>query len=444
MNKTRLLAALGLGGTLLGHSMCVSAAGFAIAEQSVSGLGNAFAGGAASAEDASTIFYNPAGMTRLEGNQFIGGFHVVRPSYKFDDDNSTVTFPSNTARITGGNGDDGGQTLAVPNIYYKHAVNDRIALGIGINSPFGLETDYGADWVGRYHTIKGELKTLNINPAVAYKVWKGLSLGAGVSAMYGDIELHRAVDSCAPVGSPGACDTLLRLNSADDWAYTYNAGILYEFSPNSRIGAHYRSKTDLKFKNADARFDLSPTTPPALAQSLRSLGLINTQAEAKLQLPDSASLSVYHAFNPRWALMADGTWTHWSRLGTVDIDFDSGITTPIDFNYKNTWRVALGGTYTTENAFIWRAGVAFDQSPVKGSKTRLAFLPDEDRIWAAFGVSVPAGESFRLDVSYAHLFIDKPKIDSTVSSFNDTVQHTLDGEFSADANIFAAQLVYTF
>jgi long-chain fatty acid transport protein len=169
----------------------VFAAGFALIEQSMSGLGNAYSGGAASAEDASTIFYNPAGMTLLNGRQLILGAHVIMPSVKFHNEGSThVTGQP----LSGGNGGDGGVTKAVPNLYYSRKVSDKFFVGMGINTPFGLATDYNKTWVGRYHAVESDVMTVNINPSVAYKINDQISVGAGLNVQYLKAILSNAVD----------------------------------------------------------------------------------------------------------------------------------------------------------------------------------------------------------------------------------------------------------
>ena len=156
------------------------AAGFALIEQSASGMGNAFAGGAAAAEDASTVYFNPAGMTYIDGTQIVGALHLIKPSAEFNNSGSVA----GTARLLGGNGGDAGDLAFVPNFYAVTDIVPSVKLGLGINAPFGLKTEYDNGWLGRFQALKSEVKTININPAVAFKVNDQLSLGFGVSAMW--------------------------------------------------------------------------------------------------------------------------------------------------------------------------------------------------------------------------------------------------------------------
>jgi len=271
---------------LLGLASPGYSGGFAIIEQGVSGLGNAFSGGAAAAEDATTVFYNPAGLTRLKGQQAVAGVHVIVPSAKFDKENASNALGQ---PLSGGDGGDAGEAGVVPNFYYAANLNNGWSLGLGVTAPFGLTTEYDKDWVGRYHAVKSELKTININPSVAYKLNDHLSLGGGVSAQYVDVNLTSMVDfglsaysglataaqqaaaggDLATAGALMAQANALLGNgvvsnpnadvyadlTADDWGYGYNLGMLYEFDADSRVGLAYRSRIKHTVEG-DGDFDL--------------------------------------------------------------------------------------------------------------------------------------------------------------------------------------------
>ena len=171
---------------LLATSSTALASGFAIIEQSVSGLGNAFAGGAASADDASTIFFNPAGMMLLQDQQVVTGGHVIIPSAKFS---ATTATNAMGGSLGTNNGGDGGETAVVPNLYYSFKSSDKFALGVGITAPFGLVTKYDDTWVGRYHAVESDVMTVNVNPAFAYQATDKLTVAAGFSIQYIDVTL---------------------------------------------------------------------------------------------------------------------------------------------------------------------------------------------------------------------------------------------------------------
>src|SRR5262245_18777854 len=173
------------------------AAGFAIGTQNASGLGNAYAGASATAEDASTIFYNPAGMTRLAGRQAVGSLIALKTEIKFSSDSSRTTLPPLITTGLTNNGGDAGDWGFVPGGYLSWQLTPNLWAGIGVNAPFGLKTEYESGWVGRFHAIKSEVLTVNINPSVAWKINETFSVAAGVNAMYIDAELTNSVDYSA-------------------------------------------------------------------------------------------------------------------------------------------------------------------------------------------------------------------------------------------------------
>ncbi|MGH8597392.1 MAG: OmpP1/FadL family transporter, partial [Gammaproteobacteria bacterium] len=213
------VVALALGGV----SGLASAAGFALIEQSASGMGNAYAGAAAIAEDASTIFFNPAGLTKLEGRQFAVAGHVVAVSAEFSN-NGSSTAPTGIATL-GGNGGNAGATAFIPNAYFSMPYGERAVLGIGINAPFGLVTEYDSNWVGRFQGIKSDIMTVNLNPTIAYRINDAVSVGFGISYQQFDAELTNKV-SGAVFGFPGTeFNAVLK---ADDDGFGWNAGVLIQ------------------------------------------------------------------------------------------------------------------------------------------------------------------------------------------------------------------------
>lgn len=324
------------------------AGGFLLFEQGVKGLGNSFAGGSAVAEDASTVFFNPAGLSRLSGTQFEVAGYYINPQAEFDDKGSTVS-PAlpvvGGTPLTGGDGGDAGVAAIVPNLYYAQQIIDKIHAGIGITVPFGLETDYNRDWVGRYHAVKSDLRTIDINPAVAYRVNKWLSLGGGISAQYIDAELTNAVDF-GTIGFIGGAPTLsqsfdgfVKLK-ADDWGWRWNVGVLVEPTDNLRFGFAYRSDIDYTLKG-DANF----TIPPGAEPIAIGAGLVDTDAKVDIELPGHASLVAYWRFHEKFALMGDIFWTYWSELDELFIELDTGTNVVTTLDWDDTFRYALGLTY---------------------------------------------------------------------------------------------------
>ena len=422
------------------------ASGFALIEQSVSGLGNAYSGGAAAAEDASTIFYNPAGLTRLQGTQILPGAHVIIPSAKFSNDGST-RFTG--APLSGGNGGDGGVTKVIPNFYASTQVG-KVYFGLGVNAPFGLATKYDSGWVGRYHAIESDVLTININPSIAFKATDNLSIGAGLSAQYLKAKLSNAIDvggiSFARSRNPLALslsDGFVELNG-DSWGFGFNLGALYEFSKDTRVGISYRSRIKHKLEG-DA--DFSGTDALAAAA-----GFFDRSVYANIMLPDSASVSFVHSFSPQWTVMADFTWTNWSLFKELRVQFDpvAGRTTAADSvtteNWRDNYRYSIGVSYMPDPKWTFRSGVAYDTAAVRNAEYRTPRIPDADRIWLALGAGYKLSDNFAVDLGYAHIFVKDSRIGKTATGPTDEnfFRGNLHGSYDSHINIISAQAKITF
>ncbi len=448
LSLTLLLLALSGTGTAFG-------AGFALIEQGVKGLGNAYAGAAAVAEDPSTVYFNPAGMTRLQGQQAQAAVHVILPSAKFDKESATNALGT---PLSGRDGGDGGVTGVAPNFYYTLNTDEGWAFGLGINAPFGLSTDYDRTWVGRYHAVESEVITININPSIAYKVNKNLSVGAGVSVQYIDATLSSMVDfglqAFSSSGNPALLPVVSNSNAdifsevtADSWGYGYNLGLLYELTENTRFGLAYRSqvKQDLK---GDVEFEIQNPT------YLAGFGLLGTaqntfvkqDASGGIDLPASAALSAYHRINPQWALLADVMWTEWSSFDKLDIQFEGtlasrpSVTTE---NWEDNWRYSVGATFNPTEALTLRSGIAYDETAISSATDRTPRVPDAARFWVALGAGYQVN-SFSFDVAYAHLFVDDAKVHKTTAEPENVGRGNLVGSYENSVDIASVEVTYRF
>lgn len=390
------------------------ASAFQLVEQNASGLGNAYAGQAAAAEDASTIFFNPAGLTRLPRLQLVAGGSLIGLSAKFEDGGST---PSPLQPLGGVDGDPGDQAF-VPNGYVSYeAIPGMIWTGIGVGVPFGLKTDWDPDWMGRFHAVKSEVKTININPTVAWKVAPWFSVGAGVNYQWVEATLTNSVNYsaiAAGAGVPpptlfaltgcgtaaGGCEGIADV-TADTWTWGWNIGAMFEAPTKTRIGLSYRSSMKHRAKG-DVTFD---NRPVPLAPFLP-----DGPVRATVELPDTASIAVVQQVVPRLELLADFTWTGWSSLEDLSIFRTNaagvvreGLTsTPLEFD--DSWRIGLGGNYQATDALKVRLGVAYDRSPVK-DEFRTPRLPDDHRTWIGGGLQWAFLPQAALDVGFAYLFL---------------------------------------
>jgi long-chain fatty acid transport protein len=423
---------------ILAASSTVYASGFAIIEQSVTGLGSAFAGAAASAEDASTVYYNPAGMMLLEGQQVKVGVNIVAPTTELDLDGASKTTALGTVSLGTETSGDAAADAVVPNLYYTNKINDRFAVGLGITAPFGMTVDYDEDWAGRYHAVKSDVLTININPAVAYRVNDKLSVGAGVSAQYIDATLSSMADAGYYYGESGNTDyDVLVENSGDDWGYGFNLGLIYEITQATRIGLNYRSEYKHTLEGT-VECDV-PDKAAALSSYFETQDII-----ADITLPAAASLSVYHQLTDKLALLADISWTQWSSFDELTISFENYIGSTDNTesstveNWDDSWRYSIGAIYQATDALTLRTGVAFDETPIS-DEYRTPRIPGEDRFWLTFGLSYNITNALSIDAAYAHIFVDDATLDLEDSTAGD-----ISGTYEASVDIASIQLSYNF
>jgi len=399
------------------------AAGFALIEQSASGMGNAFAGGAAIAEDASTIFFNPAGMTYIDGTQVVGALHLIKPNADFKDKGSSS---GGAFAPLGDEGPNAGGLAFIPNFYLMTEITPSIKMGVGVNAPFGLKTEYDDEWVGRFHADKSELKTININPSVAFKVNDQLSLGAGLSLMRAEATLSRAVN----FGLAGVGDVEIE---GDDWGFGFNLGAIYQFTSDTRAGVAYRSKVTQKLKG-DAKF-----TRPALVPNAGPAA--DGDVKAKVDLPETFSVSLFSRVNSQWDVMGDITWTRWSRFEELAVMRDNGtLLTSTPENWENTVRYSVGVNYRYSDTLKLRAGLAYDEEAIK-NEFRTARIPGNDRKWLSLGASFATNPASTFDIGYTHLFISDAEIEDNQLL---TGNGLLKGDFEGSVDILSLQYTHDF
>ncbi len=413
-----LLASTGAGVPMVAH-----AAGFALIEQSASGMGTAFAGAAAVAEDASTVWFNPAGMARLSGSQIAVAGHVVDVKSELTNNGSTPPLGIGTL---GGNGGNAGGLVFLPNVYGVFAIDDRVKLGLGINAPWGLASEYDANWLGRFQAIKSEITSININPSVSIKVNEGVSLGFGINYSYVDVELTRKA-----VLGPGV-EGNAKL-TGNDYALGFNFGALFQVGTATRIGVAYRSSNDYKLSG-----DQVVTTPSGLA-----VPGANFAIKAALTLPASASLSAVHELNDRWTLLGDVTFVQWSEIQNLQVKnaATNATASTLALKLEDTVRLSVGATYRLTDAWKLRAGIALDPSPVKDG-TRTANLPDADRTWLSFGARWQISKVGAVDLGYAHIFFQDAKIDHFVGSA--AASGVIRGGYQTSVDVLSFQYSHAF
>lgn len=413
------------------------ASGFSIQEQGVKGLGESYSGAAIESRDASAVYFNPAGMPLLGKTELQLGVQTVIPSFKFDNDGSKYL---SGLPLSGGNGGDAGELAPVPNFYYNQVVNETMAVGLGINAPFGLATEYDDGWVGRYTALRSDVSTININPSFGWKINDMISIGFGVDIQYVHAELSQAVDFGAllyQAGVAGATPQGLDGKATiegEDWSLGGNIGIMVTPVKGTTMGLTYRSNVDHEL-SGDATFDV-----PGVAKAFQAKNIfVDTDVTAKLNLPETVSFSVGQRIGDKWMVMGDVSWTHWSRFDELRISYDSNQPDSVtEENWDDTVRFSLGANYQHSEKLVLRVGTAYDPTPIPSDAYRTPRIPDGDRIWLSTGCSYVLNEDWSFDVGYLHLFFNETKLEHISGSY------LINGTYTGHADVVSLQVCYTF
>lgn len=428
----RLVSALTAFGALTLSSQ-VMASAFQLWEQDVTNLSNAHAGYAALADNASIAFYNPAGITRFKNQQIVIAGMAGMPNIKYQGTMTANVFNNfaNVRTVTA----QGGSFGFAPALHYVTPLNDSIGFGFSVDVPFGMKTNYGKTTDLQYVATETSVTVIDISPSVGFKVTEKGSLGFGLDGqrMYGVFN---------QVGSNGVRTyDSDGINNADDTAYGYHAGALYEFTPQTRAGISYHSQVVHHLSGK------STFTGP-LAQFL-GVDITSNRATTRMTLPPYTALSVYHRLQPQVAMMGTVTYTQWSTIqnlvlnnvaGLQDTDPSTNISVTVPQRFRNTWSFSLGSDYYVNERATLRAGVGYDQTPAKNAYRNVQ-MPDNSRFLAAFGGHYQASKRIGVDVGYTHVFVKKAHISPPQQVTGDETTRT-NGSVTAGADAIGAQIVW--
>lgn len=407
--KVLILSSAGL----LGFSQLAFASAFQLWEQDGASVGSYHAGRAAIAEDASTAFYNPAGLVLIKNQELIVGYDPVITNIKF---NGTVNVNGTGPVATSSQG--GGYNF-IPSVQYAAPLSDRVVFALSAVYPFGLKTDYSQQDYTRYAATLTSLAVIDYTPSLGVKLTDKWSIGGGF-----DIERANGELSFANRGSP--VDTYAQ-NTGADHAYGYHVGALYQFSPTTRVGLGYNSKV-VHVLHGSTVFN----------GPLATNGFQSNSSRLKLVLPATTTLSAFHQFNAKWDGMASVIYTQWNvEQQLVITDQNPSFNMTIPQNYKNTWNFSVGGNYHVTEQFMLRAGLGFDQTPTNNQDRNLQ-IPDSNRIAVALGTHFQANSSIGLDVGWTHLFAMNTRINNTQVGPLQTV--TTNGSVQGSSDVFGLQL----
>ncbi len=375
------------------------ASGFALREASPGSVGRAFAGEGAIADTAATIWYNPAGMTQLEGFTATAGVHLLFVQSSQRDLGSTRTVPGLPAPVATGGGNGGNPfhpVVLVPTLYGSMQLTDRLWAGLGVNAPFGLVVDYEDGWFGRYDSSRSVVKTYNVQPSLAWKLDDRFSIGGGVSIQYIEADLQNALPNLSPLLADGAARV-----KGDDISLGWNIGGRFESGPVA-VGLHYRSQVKHRLKG---QFSVGGLLGPLAGSNGEQ------DARAPITLPDSLSASAVFTAGARTRLLAGWEWTNWSVFDAIRIQTVNGA--PISTspqNYKDSMSLHLGGEQDLSDRWTVRAGFATDSTPTVDA-WRTSRVPDGDRTWLTAGASWKVSDSLEARFSYAHVFVTTEQLD---------------------------------
>lgn len=387
----------------LGIADQASAAGFYIKEMSVSGLGRAFAGAAAAADDASTVWFNPAGMNSLPNSEVMANVHILSPKAELTDTGSRKLVGGVFQPLNDPSSYQPYEVTPVPNLFAVLRDADRgLSLGLGVTAPFGMANEYPESWFGRFDSIRTDLKTVNYSLVGAFDINEHVTIGGGVDYQTVDVTLTSMKNHTAL----GELHSELR---GDDHNLGFNVGVLVNFTPDTQVGLHYRSGFTHEVEGTAVLRDGSSSGP-------RRDGYA---AKADLGLPDLASLGIKHRLTERATVMGDVSYYGWSAFDAIKVYrvSDGVLREDIPQNYRDTVSFSLGMDYALDDALALRAGIQYDPTPTRDG-FRTSRTPDGDRTWISGGLTYRFSDSVVVDaaLTYIHMADSTLDLDRSASA----------------------------
>ena len=376
-----------------------NAAGFFLQEQSVKASGRAFAGEAAMADDVSVMFYNPAGMTHLDGAQAAAGIYAIMPKARVSDTGTSAAIGPFTGIPVGGLAEDQGfSPQPAGYLYAAMPVSDALWMGLAVTVPFGLKDDYKDDYWGRYDSTKSEVMVVEIAPTIAYQITSQVSLGANIGVQRSTAKLISAIPNPLDPAGPNAASDGSFAVDGDDWSIGFTVGVLVKASDRMRVGLSYRSAVDHRLKG-EARTDF--------------LGSVTAQdVAADLNLPEVISAAVAYDVTPAVTLLAQVNYYGWDRFEEIRLELEDGSELVSAENFRDTWGVSFGVQVKASEDWTLRSGIEYDETPTV-DEFRSTRIPDANRLWLAVGASYDMTDHLTIDLSYVHMFKKTEPINRT-------------------------------
>lgn len=393
MKSNKTLLSLAVAFSLASVSSVTNAAGFQLAEYSATGLGRAYAGEAAMADNASAQWRNPAMLTYLEGTQISTGAIYVNPNIDVD---------GTSAGSIKAESHDFAHDAIIPNLYISHKYNDQFAVGVALSTNYGMETDLGTDFAGANFGNEASVISKELNLNVAYQLNEQISVGAGVRYVIAEGSFGAvASPQYQPLPFlPGAdAGTTLKYMEGDDKTWAWQVGTAWQINNNHRIGFAYKSEVALTLEGHASGYGFNPADTTA-----------KKSGSMDLALPATAELASFHQLTEKVAVHASINWTDWSSFEKLVADFPGENSVEIKKeNWKDNYRFAVGSTYQVDSKLALRTGIAYDTSAVDEAD-RTATIPETDRTWLSVGASYQWSEQLSLDAGYTYIFAKDAKM----------------------------------
>lgn len=432
------------------------AGGFLLWEQNGAGLGDYHAGSAVDAEDASTEYYNPAGLPYIKHTQAVAGVVMIPTDIEFNGTvqvssvNPPPELPQNISEAQGGG------INFIPNLHFAQPINSKLTWAFGIDVPYGLKTDYSASTYIRYAGTETLLETVDFSPSLGYQLTKDFSVGAGFDAVHA----HAKFDQYA--GGPTPILDTTSDNDLNSWGFGYHLGVLYQWTPKARVGLAYRSKVveDLTGKSTFTGYLANGN----FGNGIDAIGnQISNNLKSTITLPPTTTLSGLYDATDKVRLLASTTYTQWSyikalllqNVASVDTETWQAINNAevyIQQDFRNTWNFSVGTEYKVDSTVKLRAGAGYDQTPVRNSTLRYIQTPDADRYALAIGGQFTPNKKIAIDIGWTHLFILKAPINSSaILGTNPNTPNTpggetvtVQGDVDSTADVFGFQVAWNF
>lgn len=432
-----LITAVAVQGMMTLPSQAIAGA-FQLLEQDGASPGNYHAGYAASAEDASIAFYNPAGLTRIKNNQFVLAALGVSTHFRYEGTVAVNTLLLNVPQPATAEG--GGFTM-IPAFHFGAPITDQIGFGLSIVVPFGLKTNYGYSSFLRYAATMTSVTVVDMSPALGFQLDDKTSLGIGLDIQRMFAEFDVTGGSSTPGAGPIGLDTVAS-NKLNDTAYGYHLGALYQFDSATRAGISYHSQV-MHHLSGSSKFE-GPLAVSTVG------GTFTSRPTTRITLPAYTALSLYHQYGPQWVLMGSVIYTQWNVFKTCILNDTSGLAVGsvpsqniqlvVPQHFRNAWNISIGSEYKATDRFTFRGGVGYDQTPVRNAYRNVG-LPDNNRYVVALGGHYQAMKKLGFDLSWLHLFVKQTPIAPPPQAIGGQIVTTI-GHVNGGADVYAAQVTW--